>query len=107
MPRLISLLVAVVVVLTGIFTSLPLLRQKAAQKRAFLQLQEDVRVEQLRAKELSDKIQSVRSDRKTVERLAREKFGLGRSGETIFKFRPDLPPVSPPPAAAPRSAPAR
>ena len=104
MPRLLSLLVAVVVILTGIFTSLPLLREKAAQKRVHLQLQEELRAEQARAKELTDKITAVKTDRKTVERLAREKFGLGRSGETIFKFRGDL---SVPSGAAPQGRPAR
>ncbi len=91
MPRLLALFVAVVVILGGIFTSLPLLREKAVQQRAQLQLQEELRVEQARARELAAKIHAVKTDPKTVERLAREKFGLARNGEIIFKFRSDLP----------------
>ncbi len=94
MPRLFSLFVAVAVIVAGIVTSLPLWREKAVQKRQLLQLQEELRLEQARTKEISDKITAVKSDPKTVERLGREKFGLGRSGEVIFKFRGDLPPVA-------------
>lgn len=100
MPRLYSLFVAVAVIVAGIVTNLPLWREKAVQQRQLLQLEEELRQEQARTKEITDKITAVKSDPKTVERLAREKFGLGRSGEVIFKFRSDLPPQ-----AAPRSLP--
>jgi len=89
-PRLLSLLIAVVVILAGIFTSLPLLRAKANQKHDLLQRQEALAAEQVRYRAINDKITAVKTDPKTVERLAREKFGLGRTGETIFKFRGDL-----------------
>lgn len=103
MPRFYSLLIAVAVIVAGIVTSLPLWREKAVQKRRLLQLQEEYRQEQSRTRELSEKITAVKTDPRTVERLAREKFGLGRSGETIFKFRGDLPQAGP----APRPAPGR
>ena len=83
------------VIVCGSFMSVPLLREKAAQKRVQLQLEEELRAEQVRAKELTEKINGVKTDPRTVERLAREKFGLGRSGETIFKFRSDLPSAMP------------
>lgn len=93
---------AVVVILAGIISSLPLWREKAAQQKQYLMLQEEFRQEQSRTKELVDRINAVRTDPKTVERLAREKFGLARPGETIFKFRGDLPAPAAP-AAAPAS----
>ena len=46
MPRLVSLLIAVVILLLGIATCLPLLREKAVQKKVALQLEEDLRAEQ-------------------------------------------------------------
>lgn len=101
MPRPYSLLIAVVLVLGGIVASLPLFREKAVQKRQLIRLQESVRQEQIRTRELNEKINSVKSDPKTVERLAREKFGLARSGETIFKFRGDLPQSAPVQAVSP------
>lgn len=103
MPRLLSLLVAVVVILTGIITSLPLWREKAVQKKQYLMLQEELRQEQARTRDITERINAVKTDPRTVERLAREKFGLARSGETIFKFRGDLPPQTTTPPAPPPS----
>lgn len=108
MPRLLSLLVAVVVILAGIISSLPLWREKAVQKKQYLMLQEELRQEQALSRDLAERINAVKTDPRTVERLAREKFGLARSGETIFKFRSDLPPPTrcrPPTAPPPRPNP--
>jgi cell division protein FtsB len=43
--------------------------------------------------DLSKQVQSLRSDPKAVERIAREEMGLARPGEMIFKL-PDKPPES-------------
>lgn len=91
MPRLVALLVAVLIVMLGVMTCLPLLREKAVQNRARLQLEEELRLEMAKTRELEVQIARVKSDTTVVEKLAREKFGLGRTGEVIFKFRPDLP----------------
>ncbi len=111
MPRIFSLLLALVVILAGIVASLPLFREKAVQRRQILVMQKELREEQARTRDLNDKINSVKTDPRTVERLAREKFGLARTGETIFKFRGDLPQVQPQgparSAPAPRPAPVR
>lgn len=104
MPRFLALLIAVVIILLGVMTCLPLIREKAAQKRVQLQLQEDLLAEQLRTRDIESRIVAVKTDRQTVERLAREKFGLARTGEVVFKFRGDLAtptvPAAPPAAAA-------
>lgn len=91
MPRLVALLVAVLIVLLGVMTCLPLLREKAVQNRVRLQLEEDLRSELTKTRELESQIARVKSDPTVIEKLAREKFGLGRTGEVIFKFR-ELPP---------------
>lgn len=108
MPRFLALLMAVVIILLGVMTCLPLIREKAAQKRVQLQLQEDLLAEQMRTRDIESRIVAVKTDRPTVERLAREKFGLARTGEVVFKFRGDLAsatapaaPSAPPPASAP------
>ena len=41
-------------------------------------------------KELTGQVSSLKSDPKSVERIAREEMGLARPGEMIFKI-PDLP----------------
>lgn len=83
---------ALVIVLLGVMTCIPMIREKAMQKRVQLQLEEDLRAEAARAALLQKQINDVRNDPQVVERLAREKFGLARTGEVIFKFRDDLPP---------------
>lgn len=100
MPRLVALLVAVLIVLLGVMTCLPLLREKAVQNRVRLQLEEDLRFELAKTRELESQIARVKSDPMVIEKLAREKFGLGRTGEVIFKFR-ELPPG---PTTAPKAS---
>jgi len=101
MPRLVALLVAVLIVLLGVMTCLPLLREKAVQNRVRLQLEEDLRFELTKTRELESQIARVKSDPTVIEKLAREKFGLGRTGEVIFKFR-ELPPASAAPSTVPK-----
>ena len=45
---------------------------------------EDLRAENLR---LAAEIQSLRTDARAIERLAREELGLARPGETVFLIR--------------------
>ncbi len=89
MPRLFALVVAVGILVFGVITCIPLIREKAMQKRILLELTEQLRQEEERAKDLALRIRAVKTDPATVERLAREKFGLARPGETVFKFRAD------------------
>ena len=91
MPRLVALLVAVLIVLLGAMTCLPLLREKAVQNRVRMQMEDELRAELGKTRELEAQIVRVKSDTTVVEKLAREKFGLGRSGEVIFKFRDPTP----------------
>lgn len=100
MPRLVALLVAVLILLLGAMTCLPLLREKAVQNRVRLQMEDELRMELAKTRNLESQIARVKSDTSVVEKLAREKFGLGRTGEVIFKFR-DLPGHSSSPAPTP------
>lgn len=87
MPRLLALFIAVVVLVLGVMMCLPLLRQKAFKKRVQLELIEERDREAALGQEYRRRIESVRNDPTVVERLARESFGLGRTGEVIFKFK--------------------
>ncbi len=102
MPRLVALLVAVVIVLLGAMTCLPLLREKAVQNRVRMQMEDELRAEMGRTRVLESQIERIKRDTAVVERLAREKFGLGRSGEVIFKFRDPTPMPNP---GAPQTSP--
>ena len=48
--------------------------------------------------ELQQRIQSLKSDPATIERIAREEMGLARPGEYIFKIQPKSNDPSAPPA---------
>ena len=87
---MVSLLVAMVILFLGVTASIPLWREKAVQYRTLQQLREERLAEQNRSRQLEASIIAVKSDPAVVERLAREKFGLARPGEVIFKFRNDL-----------------
>jgi len=100
MPRLVALLVALLIVLLGAMTCLPLLREKAVQNRVRMQMEDELRVQLGKTRELEAQIARIKSDTTVVEKLAREKFGLGRSGEVIFKFRD---PLAAPSQSAPSS----
>lgn len=91
MLRLLAGLIAPVILALGAMACLPLLREKAAQKRQQLELEELIRVEQTRERELVARIAAIKADPRAVEKLAREKLGLVRSNEVMFKFRADLP----------------
>ena len=95
-----------VILFLGVTASIPLWREKAVQYRILSQLREERQAEQNRARQLEAAIIAVKSDPAVVERLAREKFGLARPGEVIFKFRSDLTgppqlPTFPAPSAPP------
>jgi hypothetical protein len=95
-PRLLALLVSLVIVLSGVMTCIPMIREKALQKQAQLRLADLLRHERERTVELQKQLWAAKHDPAVVEKLAREKFGLGRPGEIIFKFRDDLPPAATP-----------
>ena len=62
---------------------LQLVHQKEREAELALQL-EELRGENLR---LAEEIQSLRTDARAIERLAREQLGLARPGETVFLIR--------------------
>lgn len=108
MPRFLALLLSVIILAVGMATWLPLIHEKAVRKRDLLELQEEIDAQRALTRELEGRIHAVRNDPTFVERLAREKFGLARPGETVFKFRNDPVPTPPhptPPHTPPQSPP--
>ncbi|MBX3747358.1 MAG: septum formation initiator family protein [Verrucomicrobiae bacterium] len=100
MPRFLALLLSVLILGVGVVTWIPLIHQKAVRKRDVLELQEQIHGKRATIREIESRIHAVRHDPAFVERLAREKFGLARPGETVFKFRND-PPTGVPQATSP------
>jgi cell division protein FtsB len=89
-----SLLALVALVVGSLFGDRGMLQLFAHRKRAeALQGEiQDLRAENLR---LGAEIQSLRSDPRAIERLAREELGLARRGETVFILREDQVPARP------------
>jgi cell division protein FtsB len=66
------------------------MRKEIAKKDAQIQQQQEV------SRRLKSSIDSLRDDPKAVERLAREKFGYAKPGETVVRF--EDPKTNAPPA---------
>jgi|TARA_B100001971_G_scaffold121080_2_gene111528 cell division protein FtsB len=70
---------------------LPLIKQNERMRQEILRLEGEVIKEEELARRSKTSIEALRSDPKTVERFAREKLGLAKRGETVFRFEePDI-----------------
>ena len=67
---------------------LPLIHQNENYRKEILRY--DARIEKQReiAKQLHNSIEALNRDPKAIERLARERLGYGKPGETIIRFDP-------------------
>lgn len=87
--KLIRLVVALIVValLLGVgIWYLPLIRQNEAMRQDIIKLEQQIRKEEIIAKQQNARNLSLKRDPKTIERLARERLGYARTGETIIRF---------------------
>jgi len=70
---------------------LPLIKQNERMRTEILRLDGEVAVQEEIAHRRKIQIEAMRNDPRTVERYAREKLGLAKVGETVFRFEePDL-----------------
>ena len=67
---------------------LPLLQQNARMRADILRLQTQLQIEEAKSKQLQAQIDELRNDPAAIERLAREKLGYARPGETMIHFEP-------------------
>ena len=64
----------------------PLMHQNEAMRQQIIELDQQIEHEEMVNRELRLGIDSLKSDPKTVERLAREQLGLARPDETVIRF---------------------
>ena len=64
----------------------PLMHQNEAMGQQIIELDQRIQQEEMVNRELRLEIDSLKSDPKTVERLAREQLGLARPDETVIRF---------------------
>ena len=65
---------------------LPLIKQNERMRKQILHLDTRIQKEDETARQLRASIDALRSDPKAVERLARERLGYAKAGETVIRF---------------------
>ncbi len=80
----------IVLLLAGFMaTYLPKLREAKSLRTEKYRLDQQLHEQELESRRLRAKQEALRNDPKAVERTAREKLGVAKPGETIFRFEPE------------------
>jgi cell division protein FtsB len=79
------LVVLAILILIGM-TYLPLIHQNERMRREVLRLDTELQKQAITSRQLRADIDALRNDPAAVERLAREKLGYARAGETVIRF---------------------
>jgi cell division protein FtsB len=66
----------------------PLIRQNERMRKQIMQLDKEIQKEEEIGRQLKAGTDALRRDPKAVERLARERFGYSKPGETVIRFEP-------------------
>src|SRR5262245_5258447 len=64
----------------------PLIKQNERMRRHVMELDLELQKEMQTKKQLTAAIEAMNNDPKAVERLARERLGYAKPGETVIKF---------------------
>ena len=94
--RLTQLVIGLIVLacLLGVFFwYLPEFERNERLRQRILALENEVKAEEEKQKQLETAIRNLREDPKTVERLARERLGYAKPGETVIYFEAPRPGV--------------
>lgn len=88
-------LVVIAILLLIAMWNLPLIEQNERMRADILRLQAQLKIEEAKSKQLQAQIDQLRNDPNAIERLAREKLGYAKPGETVIRFEPSTnsPPV--------------
>ena len=86
LTKLVIALLVVAGLLLVAFWYLPLIKQNERMRKEVLRLQTLEEKEAETQKQLKTSFDSLRNDPKAVERLAREKLGYAKPGETVIRF---------------------
>lgn len=86
LTRVVIFLLLVAAVLGIAVWYLPLIRQNERMRREVLRLDTQIQKEEDTSRQLKSSIDTLRNDPKAVERLARERLGYAKPGETVIRF---------------------
>ena len=90
LTRLVVFLLLVAGVLGLAVWYLPLIRQNERMRKETFRLDTQIQKEEETSKQLKASIDGLRYDPKAVERLARERLGYAKAGETVIRFEQPL-----------------
>ena len=86
LTRLVIFLLFVAGVLGLAVWYLPLIKQNEAMRKAILRADAQIQKEEEAGRRFRAAIDALRHDPKAVERLARERWGYAKPGETVIRF---------------------
>lgn len=88
LSRLMAAMIFAAAALAVVVWYIPLFQQNERMRKEIQSLQGQIRREELASRELENDIRALRSDPKAIERMAREKLGYAKTGETVIYFQP-------------------
>ncbi len=83
------LLVAAAILAVGVILSryyVHVIQQNQRIRKTVLQIETRIQKEEETARQLNSSVHALSNDPKTVERLARERLGYAKPGETVIRF---------------------
>lgn len=86
LTKVVIFLILLAIVLAVAIWYLPLIQQNERMRKEILRLTTQIQQNEETTRQLKASIDALRSDPQAVERLAREKFGYARPGETVIRF---------------------
>ena len=86
LTRLVVFLLFVAGLLAVAIWYLPLIKQNERMRKEILRLDTRVQKEEETGKQLRLSLDSLRHDPKAIERMARERLGYAKPGETVIRF---------------------
>ena len=86
LTRVVASLAAVAALVWVAVLYFPLMHQNEVMRQQIVQLDMQIREEEFANRQVRLEIDSLKTDPKTVERLAREQLGLARPDETVVRF---------------------
>lgn len=88
-PVVVFLLFIAGILLVGVWY-LPLIKHNERMRKEILRLDDLIKKEEETSRQLRTSIESLQYDPKAVERLARERLGYAKPGETVVRFEAPL-----------------
>lgn len=91
LTRLMVGLLVLAVVMGAVAAYYPLLKQNERMRQVVYHLDQQTQQEELLQRQYRSAIEAMTKDRATVERLARERLGYAKPGETVIRFENSTP----------------